>query len=101
MSKERKIPTILKPIFNEEAALRFASTETAPVSGSETVKSTGAVPRKTAPKKRDYEAISKDMKQISLAIKKSLYDRIAKDAARKDRTVEEHIQKHLAKRYGK
>jgi hypothetical protein len=41
------------------------------------------------------------MRQVSLALKRDLYERIAKEAARKDRTVEEHLQKHLAKRYGK
>jgi len=41
------------------------------------------------------------MRQISLVISKSLYDRIAKEAARKNRTVEEHLKKHLTKRFQK
>ena len=41
------------------------------------------------------------MRQISITLKKDLYERIAKDAARKDRTVEEHLKKHLIKHYGK
>ena len=53
------------------------------------------------PLKDSPAGIPKDMRQISLTIKKDLYDRIAKEAARKDRTVEEHLKKHLTKRYDK
>ena len=41
------------------------------------------------------------MRQISLTVSKDLYDRIAKEAANKNRTIEEHLQKHLHKRYQK
>ena len=63
-------------------------------------------PKKAASKERippkDSPAdIPKDMRQISLTIKKDLYDRIAKEAAHKNRTVEEHLKKHLTKRYDK
>ena len=101
MSKERTIPTILKPTFDEEAALQFASTESAPGPVPATDKSINVLLKQIAPKKRASDAVGKDMKQISIVIKKNLYDRIAKEAARKDRTIEEHLQKHLAKRYGK
>jgi hypothetical protein len=39
--------------------------------------------------------------QISLTISGNLCNRIAKDAARINRTVEEHLKKHLTKRYDK
>jgi hypothetical protein len=101
MSKERKTPTILKPLFDEEAALRFASKEPSATLSPEMAKKAKNIPGKAAATKPIHEAGGKDVKQIIIALKKSLYERIAKDAARKDRTVEEHIQKHLAKRYGK
>jgi hypothetical protein len=41
------------------------------------------------------------MRQISITLKKDLYERIAKEAARKDRTVEDHLRRHLTKHYGK
>ena len=101
MSKERKSPTILKPMIDEEAALRFASTGSAPASGPAMDKSSAAPPRQPASKKPYSEDIGKDMRQISITLKKDLYERIAKDAARKDRTVEEHLKKHLTKHYDK
>ena len=101
MSKERKSPTILKPMIDEETALRFASAGFAPASGPAKDKSPKTPPKQTASKKRSYDDIGKDMRQILITLKKDLYERIAKDAARKDRTVEEHLKKHLTKHYSK
>jgi hypothetical protein len=101
MKKQRTSPTILKPLIDEETALRFATAGSEPSS----VHLTNAA-RKTAskhsPAPRSTQAnLQKDMRQISLAISKDLYNKIAKEAARKSRTVEEHLKKHLAKRYDK
>ena len=101
MSKERKSPTILKPMIDEETAIRFASAGSAPASKPAMDKSPDAPPKQTASKKPSYDDIGKDMRQISITLKKDLYERIAKDAARKDRTVEEHLKKHLTKHYSK
>lgn len=101
MSKERKSPTILKPMIDEETAIRFASAGSAPAPGPAMDKSPDTPPKQTASKKRSYDDIGKDMRQILITLKKDLYDRIAKDAARKDRTVEEHLKKHLTKHYSK
>lgn len=101
MRKERKSPSILKPMIDEETALEFASTESAPESGPVISKSADSPPTQTVSKDLSYDDIGKDMRRISIIIKKSLYERIAKDAARKDRTVDEHLKRHLAKHYGK
>ena len=101
MSKERKIPTILKPMIDEETAIRFASAGFAPASECAMDKSPDTPPKQTASKKRTYSDSGKDMRQISITLKRDLYERIAKDAARKDRTVEEHLKKHLTKHYSK
>jgi hypothetical protein len=101
MRKERKISTILKPEIDEETALRFASAVSKLTSERSTDRSPGvkAEPRKV--KKNSYNTLEKSMRQISLNIEKGLYDKIAKEAARKNRTVEEHLKKHLTKRYDK
>ena len=101
MSKERKSPTILKPMIDEETVIRFASAGSAPPSGPAMDKSPDASSKQTASKKRSHDYIGKGMRQILITLKKGLYERIAKDAARKDRTVEEHLEKHLTKHYSK
>jgi hypothetical protein len=80
MSKVRKSPIILKPKIDEKMALQFAS----------------GVPADNLPA---TSAIGKNARQISLTLKKDLYDKIAREAALKDRTLEEHLIKHLTKRY--
>lgn len=101
MKKERKSAPILKPEIDEESAIRFASAalEAAPAPPKE--KPHKAALKDRIPAKGSPADTGKDTRQILLTIKKSLYDRIAKEAAHKDRTVEEHLRKHLTKRYDK
>jgi hypothetical protein len=94
MTRMRKSPTILKPMIDDTVALQFAS------AGSPSP----AVPMKPsspAPAKKAAPASGKNVRQVSFTLKKELYERIAKEAARKNRTVEEHLVRHLTKRYGK
>ena len=103
MSKERKSPTILKPMIDETTALQFATAGTAPDTGtrgdSESFKKKPF--GQTSAKKSSPGKPGKSLRQISLTLSQDIYSRIAKDAARKERTVEEHLIKHLTKRYGK
>jgi hypothetical protein len=101
MKKERKISTILKPEIDEEAALRFASAVSKPTSGRSTDRFPGAKAEPRKLEKNSHNDLEKGMRQISLTIKKSLYDKVAKEAARKNRTVEEHLKRHLTKHYDK
>jgi len=84
MTKTRKSPTILKPEIDEEAALRFASAGS--VSGA-----SSRSPKKPSPKER----------RISISLKRELYEKIARQAALKSRTVEEHVRRHLVKHFDK
>ena len=102
MVKRRKSPTILKPVIDEETALRFVSASTGQASEPSTNELPKSALKHSAVPKDSYDdAVEKDLRQISLTISKRLYDRIAKEAARKNRTIEEHLKKHLAKRYEK
>jgi hypothetical protein len=101
MKKERKSATILKPEIDEQAALQFASAGSEPVPAPSKVKPKKSASQEQVLPKGSPAGIPKDMRQIALTIKKDLYDRIAKEAARKNRTVEEHLKKHLTKRYDK
>jgi ribbon-helix-helix CopG family protein len=99
MSKKRRSPPISKPMVDEETALKFALAAFVPVS-TPAVKSHDKPPE-PASKKGSYDDIGKDMRRISITLKRNLYERIAKDAARKGRTVGEHLERHLTKYYSK
>ena len=101
MKKERKSATILKPEIDEQAALQFASAGSEPIPAPSKEKPNKAASKDRMPPKGSSVDIPKDMRQITLTIRKGIYDRIAKEAARKNRTVEEHLKKHLTKRYDK
>ena len=99
MSKVRKSPTILKPTIDEKTALQFASAASPPQSVPATAHVSAPLPGQTSAKKRTASDAGKNLRQISLTLKKNLYERIAKEAARKNRTLEEHLIRHLTKRY--
>jgi hypothetical protein len=101
MKKQRTSPTILKPAIDEEAALRFASAGYRQVPEPSTERLPKAASKQPAANKVPGDDVEKGVRLISLTIDKDLYDRIAKEAARKNRTVEEHLRKHLTKRYEK
>jgi hypothetical protein len=97
MTKVRKSPIILKPTIDEKMALQFASAASPAASDS----LPAASPKRSTAKKVSTSDAGKNMRQISLTLKRDLYDKIAKAAARKNRTLEEHLIKHLIKRYGR
>jgi len=101
MTKVRKSPIILKPTIDEKMALQFASAVSPPASGSVVDNLPAASSEQPSAKRVSSGDVGKNVRQISLTLKKDLYDKIARDAARKNRTLEEHLIKHLTKRYGK
>ena len=101
MKKQRISATILKPVIDEKMALQFASETPVPAPESSADKLAAALTEQPVTKKASRDEVDKDTRQISLTISRKLYNRIAKEAARKNRTVEEHLKKHLSKRYEK
>jgi hypothetical protein len=99
MTKARKSPTILKPTIDEKMALQFASAVSPSPSDSVKDGASATLPHPGAAKKPSPGRVAKNMRQISLTLTKHLYAKISKEAAHKNRTVEEHLIKHLTKRY--
>jgi hypothetical protein len=101
MKKQRTSPTILKPLIDEETALQFATAGSEQSSGQSTDEPLKIASKQSPTPRSKQASLKKDMRQISLSIGKALYNKIAKEAAQKNRTVEEHLKKHLTKRYDK
>jgi hypothetical protein len=101
MTKVRKSPTILKPTIDEKMMLQFSSAASSS-SSAQTIKDLPpTIGKPPSTKHVSPPGTGPDVRQISLTLKKSLYEKIARNAARKNRTIEEHLIKQLTKRYGK
>jgi len=101
MVKKRISPTILKPVIDEETALRFALADKGQASEPSTDEQSKLSSKQTTQRRSHDDGLEKNLRHISITVSKRLYDRIAKEAARKNRTVEEHLQKHITKHYEK
>ena len=86
MSKERKPAIIKKPVFDEDAVLRFVAAAT-------------PAEKPLAAKMGKGESGHGDV-PLTITLKSDLYAALAKEAARKSRTVEEQVRKILAKHLG-
>ena len=98
MKKQRKSPTILKPAIDEETALRFALAGSGQASEPSTDRLPESASKQPTAKKSSHDSIEKDTRHISLTISKDLYDRIAEEAAGKNRTVEEWKGKRITRK---
>lgn len=93
MTRERKQPVIRKPVIDEETALRFAAAVTDP---SPSVPPTAAVGAETKTVSGDNGTV-----EITVSLTRETYARITREAAKKNRSVEDLLQRHLTKHYGK
>lgn len=93
MTKSKTHPAIVKPVFDPEAALRFAS-EGEPAAPTET-----SGQEKTPQKKADRSRTG--YTEITVLIKDELLPRARAEAARKGRTLDELIEKLITKHVGK
>ena len=97
MAKSETQPSIEKPIFDPEAALRFAAEE-APT-GKRVVPEQGGtasrVPSRSISKSRSGYT------EITVLIRDELLPRARAEAARKGKTLDELIEKLISKHLGK
>lgn len=97
MAKAKTHPSIEKPVFDPEAALRFAK-EGAPPGKQETSghdkSASHALSRATSKARAGYA-------EISVLIRDELLPRARAEAARKGKTLDEFIEKLISKHLGK
>ncbi len=97
MAKSKTHPNILKPVFDPEAALRFAeegggTTETAAVKEKKT---------KGAPAPEVVKPPHPGYSVLTMQIREELLAKARVEAARKGRTLEEYVEKLISKHVGK
>jgi hypothetical protein len=93
MAKSKTHPAILKPVFDPEAALRFAA-EGEPAAKPE-ASGQERNPREKAGKSRAGYT------EVTVLIREELLPRARAEAARKGRTLDELIEKLITKHVGK
>jgi hypothetical protein len=95
VKKQRTSPTIQKPVIDETIALQFASEAPAAPPEPTVDKPAAAVSKRPAAKRVPGNAVGKDARQISFAISKTLYNKIAKEAARKTERLKSILKSTL------
>ena len=101
MTRERKQAAIRKPLIDEETALRFAAIPQAEMSPpARARKVTGEKAGKGRGNGSENPKGNASV-QLTVNLSKETYARIIHEAERKKRSVEELLQRHLTKHYGK
>jgi hypothetical protein len=95
MTRERKQPAIRKPLIDEETALRFAAASQPDTAPPGTTEGNEGNAGKMRGKGKEAAV------QLTVSLSKETYARICQEASRKKRSVEELLQRHLTKHYGK
>jgi hypothetical protein len=99
MTRAKTKPPVRKPVFDEECVLRFAAVElhqagdAGQAAGADSVES--RVARKSA-KESDPE-----LESLTLMLKSEVMGRLKAEAGRKEKTVEQIVEKLVTKHLGK
>lgn len=100
MTRSKKTPSLHKPPFDEESALRFAEMETVPPAGAP-----GRGKRGSTPANREESPPEKGQQQerlpITLRLKADTIAALQHEAGRKDKEIWQIVEKLVAKHLGK
>jgi hypothetical protein len=100
MTRSKKKPSLHKPPFDEENALRFAEMETLPAAGSsgpDRGRSAPSIMDETLPGKGPHQ----ERLPITLRLKSDTITTLQHEAGRKGKAIDQIIDKLVAKHLGK
>jgi len=100
MSRSKTRPPIRKPVFDEESILSFATHDTGPVVASGEHPAESSPAGKSTGRKAAKESKS-DRKQLSLMLKRGTIIRLEDEAARKEKSIGQIVEKLVTKYLGK
>lgn len=93
MTRSKSTPSIHKPVFDEESALRFAAQGAEPVPGADAVG--------TLPERKETKGEATERLHITLLLKPEVIVRLKEEAGRKEKTIDQVVEKLVAKHLGK
>jgi len=100
MTRSKKTPTLHKPPFDEESALRFAEMEPGPPAGASGRGEGGSTPRKQG-ETGTGKNLQPERQPITLLLKADTITTLQHEAGRKEKEVGQIVEKLVAKHLGK
>jgi hypothetical protein len=95
MTRSKTKPPIRKPVFDEENTLRFAAQEAGQVDAA--LPPAGSNPDLRKPGKKSET----DRLRLTLTLKREIITRLEEEAARKEKSVDQIVEKLAIKHLGK
>ena len=100
MTRSKSTPPIHKPAFDEESALRFAAQEADPVVGA-TGRPVGGKPAGGSLERQTAQESGTNRLPVTLMLKSEVIARLKEEAGRKEKTIDQIVEKLVAKHLGK
>jgi len=99
MTRAKTKPPVRKPVFDEEGVLRFAAMD---LNQSSTAKrSTGGDPAESSSGRKSAKKLDPDRASLTLMLKTEAISRLTAEAGRKEKTVDQIVEKLVTKHLGK
>jgi hypothetical protein len=95
MTRSKARPPIRKPVFDEESVLSFAALNGGPA--GDAAEQAAVVPAAAG----SVKEAKGDRRQLSLLLKREVITRLEEEAARKEKTVGQVVEKLVTKHLGK
>jgi hypothetical protein len=96
MTRSKTRPPIRKPVFDEESILSFAAHNAGPV-GADVDQSGGSPP----PVGKSVKETKTERQHLSLMLKREVIIRLEEEAARKEKSIGQIVEKLVTKHLGK
>jgi alkanesulfonate monooxygenase SsuD/methylene tetrahydromethanopterin reductase-like flavin-dependent oxidoreductase (luciferase family) len=100
MTRSKSTPPVHKPAFDEESALRFAAQGSVPFAGA-AVRPVGDEPAGGPIERLRAKSADTDRLSITLMLKSEVIARLKEEAARREKTIDQIVEKLVAKHLGK
>ena len=100
MTRSKTRPPIRKPVFDEENVLAFAA-HNAGQGGTAVEQSAGGAHLGIAPDQKTVKESKSDRRSLSLLLKHEVIIRLEEEAARKEKSIGQIVEKLVTKHLGK
>ncbi|HEX2769022.1 MAG TPA: hypothetical protein VHN12_07030 [Geobacteraceae bacterium] len=100
MIRSKSTPPIHKPAFDEESALRFAAQGADPVAGA-AGRPVGDEPAGGPIERQTAQGSGTNRLPVTLMLKSEVIARLKEEAGRKEKTIDQIVEKLVAKHLGK
>jgi hypothetical protein len=100
MTRSKSTPPIHKPAFDEQSALSFAAQGTGPVTGV-AGRPVGDKPAGGRIEQMTAKSAGADRLPVTLMLKSEVIARLKEEAGRKEKTIDQLVEKLVAKHLGK